>query len=74
MRAAWAGLVAALLLAALGMALPAAWDPRVGWGTVPAVVLGALSVRYAGDLAARLSWGRLLVTAYAAGLAWMLAD
>jgi hypothetical protein len=40
---------------------------------VPAVALGALSVRYAGDLAARLSWGRLLVTAYAAGLAWMLA-
>ena len=49
------------------------WDPRDGWGTVPAVVLGALSVRYAGDLATRLSWGRLLLTAYAAGLAWMLA-
>ena len=89
MRAAWAGLGAALLLAALGMALPAVldwdvhvryfpplhadWDPRAGWGTVPAVALGALSVRYAGDLAARLSWGRLLVTAYVAGLAWMLA-
>jgi hypothetical protein len=88
-RAAWAGLVAAVLLAALGMAVPAVldwnvhvrhfpplhadWDPRVGWGTVPAVVLGALSVRYAGELAGRLSWGRLLVTAYAAGLAWMLA-
>ena len=53
--------------------LHAEWDPRVGWGTVPAVVLGALSVRYAGDLAARLSWGRLLLAAYAAGLAWMLS-
>ncbi len=89
MRAAWAGLGAALLLATLGMALPAVldwdvhvrhfpplhadWDPRVGWGTVPAVVLGALSVRYAGALAARLSWGRLLLTAYAAGLAWLLS-
>ena len=29
--------------------------------------------RYAVDLAARLSWGRLLVAAYAGGLAWMLA-
>ena len=89
MRAAWTGLGAALLLAALGMAVPAVldwdvhvrhfpplhadWDPRVGWGTVPAVVLGTLSVRYAGDLAARLSWGRLLLAAYAAGLAWMLS-
>jgi hypothetical protein len=88
-RAAWTGLGLALVLAALGMAVPAAfdwdvhvrwfpplhaeWDPRVGWGTVPAVVLGALAVRYGADLAARLSWGRLLLTAYVAGLGWMLA-
>jgi hypothetical protein len=81
--------VLALLLATLGMAVPwvldwdvhvrwfpplhAEWDPRVGWGTVPAVVLGALAVRYGADLTTRLSWGRLLLTAYAAGLAWMLA-
>ena len=83
------GLVLALVLAALGMAVPAVldwdvhvrwfpplhadWDPRVGWGTVPAVVLGVLAWRYAVDLAARLSWGRLLGAAYAGGLAWMLA-
>jgi hypothetical protein len=52
--------------------LHAAWDPRVGWGTVPAVALGFLACRYAVDLAQRLSWGRLLVASYAAGLAWML--
>ena len=53
--------------------LHADWDPRVGWGTVPAVVLAVLAWRYAVDLAARLSWGRLLGAAYAGGLAWMLA-
>ncbi len=89
MRAARVGLVLALLLATLGMAVPAVldwdvhvrwfpplhaeWDPRVGWGTLPAVVLGVLSWRYAVDLAVRLSWGRLLLVSYAGGLAWMLA-
>ena len=88
-RAAWAGLVLALALMACGMAVPAVldwdvhvryfpplhagWDPRVGWGTLPAVVLGVAAVRYGAELAARLSWGRLLLTAYAAGLSWMLA-
>ena len=83
------GLVLALVLAALGMAVPAVldwdvhvrwfpplhadWDPRVGWGTVPAVVLAVLAWRYAIDLAARLPWGRLLGAAYVGGLAWMLA-
>jgi hypothetical protein len=88
-RAAWAGLGLALLLVTLGMALPAVldwdvhvrwfpplhaeWDPRVGAGTVPAVVLAVLSCRYAVDLATRLSWARLLLASYAAGLAWMLS-
>ena len=36
-------------------------------------MLGVLAWRYAVDLAARLSWGRLLGAAYAGGLAWMLA-
>jgi len=88
-RAAAAGLGLALALATLGMAVPAVldwdvhvrwfpplhaeWDPRVGWGTVPALLLGVLSVRYATDLAARLPWRRLLLASYAAGLAWLLA-
>ncbi len=89
LRAAWAGLVLALLLATLGMAVPAVldwdvhvrwfpplhaeWDPRVGVGTVPAVVLGVLSVRYAVGLASRLPWRHLLLASYAAGLAWMVS-
>ena len=89
MRAARVGLVLALLLATLGMALPAVldwdvhvrwfpplhaeWDPRVGWGTVPAIVLGVLAWRYAVDLSTRLPWRRLLWASYAGGLAWMLA-
>ena len=88
-RAAWAGLGLAIVLATLGMAVPALldwdvhvrwfpplhaeWDPRVGWGTLPAVVLGVLAWRNAIDLAVRLSWGRLLLVSYAGGLAWMLA-
>ncbi len=88
-RAAWGGLVAALALMTLGMAVPAVfgwdvhvrhfpplhadWNPGAGWGTVPAVVLGALSCRYAVDLAHRLSWGRLLLASFGAGLAWMLS-
>jgi methylthioxylose transferase len=88
-RAAAAGLAAALLLMVASVAVPAIfdwdvhvrwfpplhaeWVPRVGWGTVPAVVIGALAVRYGTELAARLSWRRLMLASYAGGLAWMLA-
>jgi hypothetical protein len=88
-RAAWAGLVGAVALVALAMALPAVtgwdvhvrhfpplhadWDPRTGPGTVPAVLLAGLAARYAVGLSERLAWGRLLGAAYVAGLAWMLA-
>jgi len=53
--------------------LSATWDPRTGPGTLPAVVLALLAWRYAAGLAATLSWPRLLLLAYAAGLAWLLA-
>ena len=50
------------------------WDPKLfGPGTLPAVVIAALGWRYAADLAARLSWRRLLLVSYVVGLAWMLA-
>jgi hypothetical protein len=81
--------VVALLLMVAGMAVPAAldwdvhvrwfpplhaeWDPRVGWGTVPVVVLGLLAWRYAVDLAARLPWRILLLVTFAGALTWMLA-
>jgi hypothetical protein len=88
-RAAWSGLAATLVLVALAMAVPAVldwnvhvfsfpplhaeWDPRLGPGTLPAVLLAALAAWRAVDLAEQLTWGRLLVTAYGIGLAWMLA-
>jgi methylthioxylose transferase len=86
---AWAGLVAAFALVAAAMLVPAAahwavhvhdfpplharWDPRVGPGTLPAALLAGLASWRAVDVAARSTWGRLLLQVYAAGLAWMLA-
>src|SRR5881392_1693124 len=88
-RAASAGLGAAILLVALAMAVPdvtgwdvhvrhfpplhADWNPRVGPGTLPAVVLAVLGAWQAVPLAGRLPWRRLLAATYLAGLAWMLA-
>jgi hypothetical protein len=88
-RVAWAGLAAALALVVLAMAVPATtgwdvhvrhfpplhaeWEPRVGPGTMPAIALAVLAALQAGRLSERLPWGRLLLTAYVAGLAWMLA-
>jgi hypothetical protein len=53
--------------------LAAGWDPRAGRGTLPALVLALLAGRYAIDLAARVSWGWLLVGTFVAGVGWMLA-
>lgn len=47
--------------------------PSFGPGTLPAVLLAVAAVAWAGSLAQRLSWGRLLLAAYAAGLAWLLS-
>jgi hypothetical protein len=50
------------------------WEPKlVGPGTLPAVAIALLGWRYAVDLAERLSWRRLLLVSYVAGLAWLLA-
>ena len=49
------------------------WRPRVGPGTVPAILLALLGWRYAGSLSTRLSWPALLLTSYAAALAWLLS-
>jgi hypothetical protein len=87
-RAPWIGLGAALALVAAAMIIPAVsgwqvyvdlpplhavWQPRVGWGTVPAIVLGVLAVRFAGDLASRLRWRTLLAATFGAALGWMLS-
>src|SRR5690349_18050518 len=85
-RLPWVGLGVALCLVALAYAIPrttgwdphvgdfpplnADWHPRVGPGTIPALVLAVLAVRYATGLAERLGWVRLLTLSYATGLAW----
>lgn len=53
--------------------LHAEWDVKAGVGTLPAIGLAVLAVLYAGRVAELLPWRRLLVVAYAAALAWLLA-
>ncbi|CAN5577779.1 glycosyltransferase family 39 protein [soil metagenome] len=53
--------------------LHAEWDPRVGLGTVPALVLAVLAIRFAVDLGQRLPWRVLLLVAIAASAEWMIA-
>ncbi|BDZ54529.1 hypothetical protein [Agromyces marinus] len=53
--------------------LHAEWMPRLGPGTLPAVLLAIAASVWGGPLARRLPWGGLLATAYAAGVAWMVA-
>lgn len=87
-RAPAIGLGVALALIAAAMVIPAVtgwqvyvdipplhavWAPRLGWGTIPSIVLGVLAIRFATDLATRLSWGRLLLASFGGALAWMLS-
>lgn len=46
------------------------WNPRVGPGTVPAVVIAVAVVAYGPQLTSRLRWRPLLLVAYATSLAW----
>lgn len=87
--AAAVGLSATLALMALAVLVPlltgwnvrvrwfpplhAAWDPRVGLGTVPALVVGLLAVRWGVGVARRLPWRVLLLASYGAALAWLFA-
>ena len=49
------------------------WMPKVAWASLLALALAGLGWRYGESVAARLSWRTLLLTAYAVGLAWLLA-
>lgn len=51
--------------------LYAQWDPHVGPGTPAALIVAVAVIAYAPALAARLSWRALLLTAWAASLAWI---
>lgn len=53
--------------------LHALWAPKVGAGTLPAVLIAAAGWWRGPAVADRLAWGRLLLAAYAAGLAWLLS-
>lgn len=49
------------------------WEPKVGLGTIGAVVLAALGVWRGERWAVRWTWRRLLVVSYVASLAWLLS-
>lgn len=49
------------------------WLPHVGWGTVPAIALAVLVVRYGPDLAYRLPWRRALLLTWLTAVAWAFA-
>ncbi|MGZ4469131.1 MAG: hypothetical protein ACXVXB_11680 [Nocardioidaceae bacterium] len=49
------------------------WDPTVGPGTAPAVLIAVLGVIWMPSLAERLSWRRLLIAGYAVGAGWLLS-
>lgn len=53
--------------------LAAYWQPRVGPGTLPAVVLAIVAARFGPGIAGRLGFGRLLLAAYLAGLGWLFS-
>jgi hypothetical protein len=53
--------------------LHAQWDPRLGPGTVPALLIALVGWRYAAWAAERLPWRPLLLTTYVVGLAWLLS-
>lgn len=83
------GLAAALALMVLGLIVPAVfqwhvhansfaplsarWRPRVGWGTVPALVVGVVAVGRLPRWSATLRWSRLLTVGFASSVAWMVA-
>ncbi len=83
------GLTAALALMAVAMAVPAVfewdvhvryfpplhaeWMPRVGPGSIPAVLLGYAAWRWLPDWCRQARWSRLLVGTWVVSLGWMLA-
>lgn len=85
----WIGLGVALALIALAMIVPpllgqsvhirsfpplhAEWMPRLGPGSVPALLLAVAASVWGVGLARQLRWGALLVVVYVAAVAWMVS-
>ena len=82
------GVIAALVLILTAVVIPggsawkvyvtfpplhAAWDPRFGPGTIAAILLAIVALRYGIDFAARARWRWLLVGAFLASAAWMIS-
>jgi hypothetical protein len=58
----------------LGVApLTGRWQPRFGWGTVPALLVGAAAWRWAPELAISLRWRWLLLSVFVTGVAWLVS-
>ena len=85
----WVGVAVAVALMALAMLLPwvldqnvyvrsfpplhAEWMPRVGPGTIAAVILAVVAIRSATDAAARAPWRWLLLGSFVVAGAWMVS-
>ncbi|MCZ4500705.1 MAG: hypothetical protein JWQ74_3260, partial [Marmoricola sp.] len=88
-RALRTSLYAGVLLVAVAMAIPplfdwnvriesfpplnAAWDPKVGQGTLPALLIAALATWRAAQVAAVLPWRQLLLATWTTGVLWMVS-
>ena len=49
------------------------WNAHVGWGTVPAILIGIAAVWWGPSLAQRLPWRAVPLTAWATSCAWAFA-
>ncbi len=49
------------------------WNAHIGWGTVPAILIGAAAVVWGASIAQRLSWRRLTLTVWATSFCWAFA-
>ncbi|WP_345892216.1 hypothetical protein [Mycolicibacterium sphagni] len=49
------------------------WDAHIGWGTMPAIAIGAFGVAWAPAQARRLPWRHLLVATWATSAAWAVS-
>jgi hypothetical protein len=49
------------------------WNAHIGWGTVPAILIGAVTVAWGSSVAQRLAWRTLTLTVWATSFSWAFA-